>query len=210
MDSHLPMDYMDPLLNSGFQNLQFSPPNIQIQNVPGPMIPPISNDLSIHMNEADDMIQSFNSYKTIPRQDYQINPNFILNPYNQNQKKENIKPQPQTSDYGLPYLQEHGQDYKEIENNLGPCSKKKDCFQAHKECNGCQRCDCANKICKVIGTLSIIDHMSCKVGRDCQKYCQCSDGLKPNLCKCTKVTGLHYKVCRQIKSHINRHQYYWE
>ena len=35
------------------------------------------------MNEADNMIQPFNFYQTIPRQDYQINPNSIMNPYMQ-------------------------------------------------------------------------------------------------------------------------------
>ena len=179
---------MDPSLNSGFQNLQFSP-NGQIQNVPRPIIPPISNNPSIQMNEADNMVQPFNFYQTIPRQDYQINPISIMNPFNQDQEKQTLELQ--TEEYGLPTLREHGQDYGDYWDNLKTtCSKKKDCYKKAKECSGCSKCNCVKKKCKVIGRLPIGSDMHCKVSKDCQRFCQCSDGLKPgNLCKCNKKIG---------------------
>ena len=180
---------MDPSLNSGFQNLQFSP-NGQIQNVPRPMIQPISNNPSMQMNEADNIVQPFNFYQTIPRQDYQLNPNPIFNPYMQNPKEQMLKPQ--TSDYSIPLDQEHGQDYTDYTDygyylslsKKTKCSKRKDCVKKLKDCKatGCMQCGCVKKMCQAKCTRCSKD-MSCMSDGDCNMHCKC---FKPNKCKCSK------------------------
>ena len=175
---------MDPSLKSGFQIPQILP-NGQILNGPRPIIP-IPLNPSVEMNEADDMTQPYNFNQAIERQDYQLNPNSVINPYKQNQKIQMLKPQ--TSDYGSPALQEHGKDYADYSTYFGinniKCSKKKACLKSIKECNGCTKCDCVKrnqgKRCDCKCT-KCENFKLCKVEKDCQKFCQCTNPIN---CKC--------------------------
>ena len=110
----------------------------------------------------------------------------IINPYKQNPKLQMLKPQ--TSDNASPAFQEHGKDYADYSTYFGinniKCSKKKACLKSIKECNGCSKCDCVKrnqgKRCDCKCT-KCENFKLCKVEKDCQKFCQCSN---PKSCKC--------------------------